>query len=126
MSIQHAALWLDHHEARVFGLDAEPPAVHRVREHAHPTHQRQSDVRTVHEFFDSVCDALNGPRAVMVMGSKTAVADFRHYVENTAPNFSRHVADYMVIDRLSDSQIVALARSTFLKLDRMAGVPTPT
>lgn len=126
MNTQHAAVWLDHHEARVYALDADPPAVQHVKEHHHPTHQHKSDVRTVHEFFDAVCDAIDGPRAVMVMGSKTAVADFRHYVEKHRAKLSRHVADYMVIDRLSDSQIVALARSTFLKLDRMAGVPTPT
>jgi stalled ribosome rescue protein Dom34 len=126
MTTQHAALWLDHHEARIFALDAEPPTLQRVHEHAHPTHQHHSEVRTVHEFFDSVCDALNDTAQVLVLGSKTAVADFRHYVEKHRAKLSRHVAQYDTVGRLSDAQIVAHAHKAFVKIDRMGGVPTPT
>jgi phage tail sheath gpL-like len=73
-----------------------------------------------------VCDALPGIREVLVAGSRTAQADFKHYVEKHRPAVGAQIVGYETVDHPSDNQLVALARAVFLKHDRMAGVPTPT
>ena len=42
-------------------------------------------LRTEHEFFGHVCDALAGIQEVLVVVPRTAQSDFRHYVEKHRP-----------------------------------------
>ena len=125
MTLFHAVLWLDHHEAKLLQFDAEHVEAERIKAHSHHTKQRASAVRTEHEFFGEVCDAMAGIAEVLVTGSKTAQADFRHYVEKHRPALVKQVVGYETVDHPSDKQLVALARPYFLKHDRMNGVPTP-
>ncbi len=126
MSLFHAVLWLDHHEAKVLQFDAEHVEAERVKSHSHHTKQRGSAVRSEHEFYADVCDALNGITEVLVTGSRTAQADFKHYVEKHRAALAPQIVGYETVDHPSDKQLVAMARQYFLKHDRMAGVPTPT
>jgi stalled ribosome rescue protein Dom34 len=126
MSLFHAVLWLDHHEAKVLQFDAEHVQAERVKSHSHHTKQRGSAVRTEHEFYADVCDALAGIAEVLVTGSRTAQADFKHYVEKHRAALAPQIVGYETVDHPSDKQLVAMARQYFLKHDRMAGVPTPT
>ncbi len=126
MSLFHAVLWLDHHEAKVLQFDAEHVEAERVKSHSHHTKQRGSAVRSEHEFYADVCDALNGIAEVLVTGSRTAQADFKHYVEKHRAALAPQIVGYETVDHPSDKQLVAMARQYFLKHDRMAGVPTPT
>ncbi|RVT83839.1 hypothetical protein [Inhella crocodyli] len=126
MSLFHAVLWLDHHEAKVLQFDAEHVQAERVKSHSHHTKQRGSAVRTEHEFYADVCDALAGIAEVLVTGSRTAQSDFKHYVEKHRAALAPQIVGYETVDHPSDKQLVAMARQYFLKHDRMAGVPTPT
>lgn len=126
MSLFHAVLWLDHHEAKVLQFDAEHVQAERVKSHSHHTKQRGSAVRSEHEFYADVCDALAGIAEVLVTGSRTAQADFKHYVEKHRAALAPQIVGYETVDHPSDKQLVAMARQYFLKHDRMAGVPTPT
>lgn len=126
MTKRHAIVWLDHHEARVLQFDAESVDTHRVVAHTHNTKQHGSEVRTEHEFFAQVCAALAGIPEILVSGSKTALADMRHYAEKHRAETSRRIIGYEVVDHPSDNQLVAMARAFFLKHDRMQGTPTPT
>lgn len=126
MSLFHAVLWLDHQEAKVLQFDAEHVQAERVKSHSHHTKQRGSAVRTEHEFYADVCDALAGIAEVLVTGSRTAQSDFKHYVEKHRAALAPQIVGYETVDHPSDKQLVAMARQYFLKHDRMAGVPTPT
>jgi stalled ribosome rescue protein Dom34 len=126
MSLFHAVLWLDHHEAKVLQFDAEHVQAERVKAHTHHTKQHGSAVRSEHEFYAEVCDALAGIAEVLVTGSRTAQSDFKHYVEKHRAALAPQIVGYETVDHPSDKQLVALARTYFLKHDRMAGVPTPT
>lgn len=81
-------------------------------------------MRSEHEFFGKVCDSLDGISRVLVTGSHTSIADFRHYVDKHRPQVSPRIAGYEVVDHPTDNQLVALARSYFVKLDQMAGSAT--
>jgi hypothetical protein len=126
MTTFHAVLQIDHHEARLLQFDAEHVQASRVKAHRHLTHQHRSAVRTGHEFFGEVCDALDGIAEVLVTGGHVAVADFQRYAHEHRPAVARHLVGHELVDHPTEAQLVALARHWFLKHDRMTGVPTPT
>jgi hypothetical protein len=124
MSLFHAVVWTDHQSAQVLQFDAEHVLASKIKAHTHHTKQHGSSVRTEHEFFGDVCDALDGIPEVLLTGSKTATADFRHYADKHRPQTAARIVGYEVVDHPSDNQLVALARKYFLKHDRMAGTGT--
>ena len=126
MSLFHAVVWIDHQKAQVLQFDAEHVQAQKVKAHSHHTAQHGSTVRTQHEFFGSVCDALAGIAEVLVTGPRTGLDDFRHYVEKHRPEVAKQLVGYETADHPSEAQLVAFARKYFLKYDRMAGTPTPT
>ncbi len=126
MSLFHAVLHLDHHQAKLMQFDAEQVISQGLKAHSHHTKQHGSAVRTEHEFFAEVCTTLNGIAEVLVTGSSTALADFKHYVDKHRAALAPHIKGYETVDQPTDKQLVALARHYFLKHDRMSGLPTPT
>ncbi|HMW97988.1 MAG TPA: hypothetical protein PJ983_12105, partial [Flavobacteriales bacterium] len=79
MSLFHAVVFIDHAQAQVLQFDAEHVQAQKVKAHSHHTKQHGSAVRSEHEFFGHVCDALDGIAEILVTGPKTGMADFRHY-----------------------------------------------
>jgi stalled ribosome rescue protein Dom34 len=126
MSLFHAVVELDHSQAQVLQFDAEHVQAQKVKAHSHYTKQHGSQVRSEHEFFGQVCDALDGIAEVLVAGSKTALADFKHYADKHRPQTAQRIVGYETVDHPTEGQLVALARQYFLRHDRMAGTPTPT
>ncbi len=125
MNVTHAVVWTDHQAARVLQFDATHVKTEKVHASHHYTRQHHSGVRTEHEFFGEVCAALDGIDAVLVTGSHTAVADFRHYAEKHRPHTAARIAGYEVVDHPTDHELVALARQYFLKRERMHGITNP-
>jgi stalled ribosome rescue protein Dom34 len=125
MPLFHAVVWLDHQQARIHQFDQEKVETEKLKVHSHHTKQHGSAVRSEHEFFAEVCAALEGIKEILVVGSSTAQADFRHYVEKHRAALAPQVIGYEAVDHPSDKQLVAMARQYFLKYDRMAGTPSP-
>ena len=126
MTTFHAVVRIDHQNAEILQFDAEHVQAQKVKAHSHHTRQHHSGVRTEHEFFGVVCDALAGIPEILVVGSKTAQADFKHYVEKHRAALVPFVVGYETVDHPTQNQLVAFARKYFLKYDRMSGTPTPT
>ena len=122
MSHSHAVVWTDHQAAQILHFDAEHVRAQKIRSHKHYTRQHGSTVRTEHAFFGEVCDALEAVSEVLLAGSHTAVADFRHYAEKHRPQTAARIVAYEVVDHPSENQLVAVARKYFLKHDKM-GAP---
>jgi hypothetical protein len=114
MTMLHAVVWLDHHSAQVIQFDADNAESAKIKAHGHETKQHGSAVRTEHEFFGEVCDALEGIGQVLVAGSQTAQSDFRHYVEKHRPLVAPRIAGYESVDSPTEKQVVALGRKHFL------------
>lgn len=125
MSLFHAVVSIDHHTAQIMQFDAEQVQVQKVKAHTHHTRQHGSSVRTEHEFYGEVCDALADINEVLVAGSHTAQSDFRHYVEKHRPAVVSQIVGWETVDHPSEGQLLALARQHFVKHDRMAGISTP-
>jgi stalled ribosome rescue protein Dom34 len=126
MTTFHAVVRIDHQAAEVLQFDAEHVQAQKVKTHTHHTAYHGSTVRTEHEFFGHVCDALAGIPEVLVTGSHQAMADFRHYVDKHRPALAPHIVGWETVDKPTQGQLVALARQYFLKYDRMSGTPTPS
>ena len=119
MNFSYAVVWTDHHSAQVIQFDADQAQASTVRSHKHPTAQHGSGVRAEHEFFGDVCAALDGIQHVLVTGSRTSIADFRHYADKHRPQTAARIEAYEVVDHLSDNQLVALGRAHFPKHGEM-------
>ena len=120
MSLLHAVVRIDHHAAQVLQFDATQALAQQVREHVHCTRQHGSHVRSEHEFFDQVCDATKGIAEVLVVGSHTALADFRRYVEKHRAETALRIVGWETADHMSTNELVATARRYFRAHEGMA------
>ena len=123
MSHSHAVVWIDHQHAQVLHFDASHMEAQKIKARTDHTRQHGSGVRTEHEFFGEVCDALAGIPEVLMTGSHTAQADFRRYVDKHRPALGPQIAGWETVDHPTEGQLLALARQYFLKHDRLAGDP---
>ena len=126
MSLYHAVAFVDHQHADVLQFGSEHVVDSKVHEHFAYTRQHGSEVRTEHEFFGHVCDALDGIAEVLVVGGHQGLADFKHYVNKHRPLTGQHIVAYQVVDHPTENQLVALARQQFVKVDQFLGVRVPT
>lgn len=123
MTLFHAVVWADHHTAQVLQFDAEQVNAQKVHAHTHHTAQHGSEVRTQHEFFAQLCEAVAGIPQVLLTGAHTTLADLRHYIEKHRPQLAPAIVGYEVVDHPSENQLVAFARQYFLRHDKLAGTP---
>ena len=124
MGRSHAVVWTDHRSAQVLHFDAEHVRAQKIRSHDHYTRQHASGVRTEHEFFGEVCDAVDAVAEVLITGSHTALADFRHYADKHRPHTAARIVGYEVVDHPTEGQLIAAARKYFLAHDRMGTPPS--
>lgn len=120
MSLFHAIVWTDHHSAQILQFDATQVREEQVKAHVHYTRQHGSRLRSEHEFFREVCDALEGIGQVLVAGSHMAQADFRNYVNKHRPSVMAHIVGWQTLDHPTTKELVALARRYFSTHDAMA------
>jgi stalled ribosome rescue protein Dom34 len=119
--VHHAVVRTDHQQAQVLRFDETQVQTQTVHRHAYTTAQHKSGVRSEHEFFGAVCDALDGIAQVLVTGTHTALTDFRHYADKHRPQLATHLVGYEAVDHPTDPQLVALARAFFQRQDRLDG-----
>jgi hypothetical protein len=124
MGRSHAVVWTDHQSAQVLHFDAEHVQAQKIRSHHHYTRQHASGVRTEHEFFGEVCNAIDAVAEVLITGSHKAIADFRHYADKHRPHTAARIVGYEVVDHPSEGQLIAAARKYFLAHDRMGPPPS--
>jgi len=114
-----AVICIDHHGGEIQFLNGAP-GVH-LKEHAQHTRQHGSSVRSEHDFFRDVCDALTPIGEILVVGSHMAQADFRRYVEKHRPALMPALVGWETIGHLTPAQVHSRAREFFEKYDRMHG-----
>ncbi len=127
MTTTHAVIRIDHKSATVVHFDAEHVQAQTIKSQAHYTRQHGSAVRTEHEYYGHVADALAGVPEILVVGPGTAHVEFKSYCDKHRPEVGRHLIGSETIDHPTDPQIIALARKYFLRHDQLAGTsPLPT
>ncbi len=125
MSLFHAVVFVDHQSAQVLQFGSEHVQERKLHSHAHYTRQHASAVRSEHEFYGEVCDAMEGIAEILITSGHVGLADFRHYVTKHRPHTGERIVGYEVVDHPTETALVSLARKYFAKYDQMAGIPLP-
>lgn len=121
-----SAVWIDHHEARVFNVDTagfdesvvEAPAHHIQRHPKGPTaeHNHPDDM---HHFFAEVAKALVGAEKILVVGPSIAKLQFLRYLREQAPATEARVVGIETADHPTDRQLLAHVKHHFGITDRV-------
>ena len=122
---KHVAVWIDHHEARIFHLDPEQieettvKAAHHLH-HKHPkgegTHEHPEDTK---RFFHEVASKLEGTEEILVVGPSSAKLEFIRYVHKHDHAVEPRIVGVETVDHPTDGQLVAHAKAYFKRTDRM-------
>lgn len=123
MSLFHTVVQIDHHNAKVLSFDTDHVETEKISEHKVYTRQHNSGVRTEHEFFAEVCDALATTGRILVAGSRVAQASFKHYVDSHRPMLVSHIAGWETVDHPTEAELVAMARTYFAQHERDIASP---
>ena len=125
MSVRHAALWIDHAEAKIFHIEPEGFEVGHIKApHHHRT--RKADEQGRHAgsdpFFHDVAKALDDAEEVLVVGPSSAKLDFIRYVHKHDHPLATKILGVETLDHPTDGQIVAYVRHYFLGKDGLLGL----
>jgi stalled ribosome rescue protein Dom34 len=122
------AVWLDHHEARIFRIAPESFESSSLRNHDHHVrrHPDRSTARAEHpddvkRFFHEIVGALESANEVLVVGPSTAKLQFLRYAHAHAPGLEARIIGVETVDHPTDPQLAAYARKYFHDVDRMRG-----
>lgn len=120
MKAHQSVVWLDHQEARIFGVDAEELQAEKVSAaehhfHRHPKgpsaeHDHPSDVT---HFFRDIATALRAAGDVLLVGPSTAKLQFLRFLATHDPSLEAKVVGVETVDHPTDRQLVAHARHYF-------------
>ena len=126
MKTFHAAVWLDHNEARIFHIAKDgfdETVIHPEKPHRH-LHRKSgpgavSGKRTQGDpaFYEEISKALAESEELLVLGPSTAKLELIRYVHKHHAQVGEKVIGVETVDHPSDRQIVAYARHYFEVVD---------
>ena len=122
----HAAIWIDHREARVFHFsptDVETLVLHPDNPTRHIHHKANSigsgHAAEDHNFFQAVVGAITDAGAVLITGPGNAKNALVKHIDQHAHQVMKIITGVETVDHPSDGQLVAFARHYFKTEDRM-------
>ena len=121
----HAVVWMDHHEARVFHFNADDVDRLVVRPHdphVH-VHHKANSIGSGHaaedqKFLHAVVEALGHSRAVLITGPGMAKTALVKHIAAHDPAVMERLAGVETVDQPTDAALVAHARAYFKAADR--------
>ena len=115
--LEYVAVWIDHHEARIFQVGPEGPHSEVVKAHPHPKHGRrirQNDhAEADGHFFHDVVGALAAADDVLLVGPGTAKLQFMRWLHAHAPKVEAKIVAVESSDHPSDGQLAAYVKKYF-------------
>jgi len=119
----HAAVWLDHREARVFRLASRQVDEVTVRtpQHLHRRHPKGESGAKEHpedekQFFHELTRALAAYQHVLIVGPSTAKLAFVQYVHEHDRALESRIDGVETVDHPTDAQVAAFGKR-FFKLE---------
>lgn len=109
----HAVLWLDSHHAQILQFDPSRDRAHQLK--ALLTYRRRNagHLRSEHEFYAEICDALEGQSEVLVAGSHAAQTSFHQYVDGHRPVVAKQIVGWQTLEHPIANELIALVRRYF-------------
>lgn len=122
----HAVVWIDHREARVFHFNADDLdkiVVRAHNPHIH-IHHKANTIGSGHApedltFLHEVMDAMGAAKAILVTGPGSAKTELKKYIAKHDPEKSNAIIGIEPADQPSDGMLVAHAKRYFKTMDRM-------
>lgn len=122
----HAAVWIDHREARVFHFsptDVETLVLHPDNPTRHIHHKANSigsgHATTSPEYLREVAESVADAGAILITGPGNAKTELVEYIHLHEPRLEKAIAGVEAVDHPSDAQLVAYARKYLVARDRM-------
>ena len=123
---KHAALWIDHKEARIFLLqpDKIDEQLLLAPHHVHNKHPKGTEGGKNHpddakRFFHEVAQSLAGSEEILVVGPSTAKLEFLRHVSAHHAALEPKIVGVETVDHPTDGQLIAYAKAYFKRVDRM-------
>jgi hypothetical protein len=125
-NLQHAVIWIDHQQARIFKLEADElqaSTVHSTHPHQH-LHHKANSMDSGHAVVDKaflahVAASIKDAGVLLIAGPASAKQELVAYLAENEPATAARIASVQPMDHPSDGEIVAFARKFFKADDRM-------
>lgn len=115
----HAAVWIDHEQAKIFHIDE-----HRFDEaliHAPNQHVRRDPAAAEH-FYHQVATALASAGEILVVGPGSAKLELIKHIHRHDRGLDDKIVGVESVDHPTDKQLAAYIRKYFIAEDRMRGL----
>jgi stalled ribosome rescue protein Dom34 len=125
MITHHAAVWLDHNEARIFHANAttfdetvvESPKAHtQLHRKSGPSNDGHRATEN-QNYYREVAQALTEAEDVLVLGPATAKLELIKYAHQHDPKLDAKIVGVETVDHPTDRQLVAYIRHYFKAAD---------
>jgi stalled ribosome rescue protein Dom34 len=117
---RHAAVFIDHHEAKVYhvdldSFDEQTIASPHVHLHRHPkgAAEQPEHPDDVAHFFRDVAAALKDAEQILLVGPSTAKLQFVNYAKDEDRALAAKIVGVETLDHPTDGQLVAYAKKYF-------------
>ncbi len=126
MSLIHAVVWIDHHEAHViqYNADASDSDIIKTKsKHTH-VHQKAGVVGSGHtganqSYLHEVIHAVSGASEILIVGPGSAKLELLKHAHNHDTKLSEKIVGIETVDHPTDGQLLAYAKKYFLRIDNM-------
>ncbi len=122
----HAAVWLDHHEAKIFhlvGTEFDEKTIHGPpKHHVHHSARKGQESHAIQEFFEAIAKSLEDAEEILVAGPGPAKLELIRHFHKNAPKLEARVVGVETAGHPSDGQFVDHLRRYFKAKDRMLGL----
>jgi len=122
----HAAIWIDHREARVFHFsptDVEALVLHPDNPTRHIHHKANSigsgHASTSPDYLRAVAESVSDAGSILIVGPGNAKTELVEFIRLHDPKLAKLIAGVETVDHPSDGQLVAYARKYLKAADRM-------
>ena len=126
MTHNHAIVWMDSKEARIFRFNLADVERERIEAHNpfRKVHHKAGVIGAGHmsldtAFFDHIIDGLQGTTEWLLVGPASAKLDLLKHVDQHAPPLRKSLAGVETADHPTDAQLLDHARRAFKSIDRM-------
>jgi len=123
MNARHAAIWIDHKEAKIFFIEAG--TTETVHPHKHIEHPHREDAgkhdAVADSYFHAVLHEVRESEEILVVGPSTAKLHFMKHAHKHDPLIADKIIGVETVDHPSDGQVLKYAKQYFYEKDRLAG-----
>ena len=120
MSNYHAAVWIDHSEARIFHVTKatfDETTVHSGKGHTNLHCKAGNDdghrAKENQDYYHNVVQALSDAEQVLVLGPSTAKLELIKHAHRHDPKLEEKIIGVETVDHPTDAQLVAYIRKYF-------------